>query len=169
MSELSIETGHEPPEIGLRGVHVLLIMLAFFGLMFAVNGVFLYHAITSFPGEDVKKSYLQGLNYNETLEARSAQAARGWQAEAGLSDGELVFRLADQAGAPLSGYPAVAHARRLATNADDLILTLQPGLSGEYRSAVSHLAPGIWRLDIRILDRAAETTLFTARKEVMVE
>ena len=55
----------------LKGWHVLLILMAFFGVMFSVNGVFLYHAITSFPGEDVKKSYVQGLNYNDTLAVRA--------------------------------------------------------------------------------------------------
>ena len=70
----------------LKGWHVLLIMLAFFGVMFSGNGVFLFHAITSFPGEDVKKSYVQGLSFNDTLADRAAQAELGWLAEAGLVD-----------------------------------------------------------------------------------
>ena len=59
----------------LTGWHVFWIMLGFFGLMFTVNGIFLYHAITSFPGEDVKKSYLQGLDYNSTLDAKGSDGA----------------------------------------------------------------------------------------------
>ena len=90
----------------LKGWHVLLIMLGFFGVMFAVNGVFLYHAITSFPGEDVKKSYVQGLNYNQTLSARASQADLGWRAEAGLRDGTIAFRLFD-AEAQLSNHSIV--------------------------------------------------------------
>ncbi|MEO1305623.1 MAG: FixH family protein, partial [Pseudomonadota bacterium] len=89
------QTLSAPSEKTLKGWHVLLIMLGFFGIMFAVNGVFLYHAITSFPGEDIKKSYVQGLNYNDTLAVRAAQAELGWQAEAGLEDQTLVFRLFD--------------------------------------------------------------------------
>ena len=35
---------------GLTGRHVALMLAAFFGLMFAVNGVFVYFALGSFSG-----------------------------------------------------------------------------------------------------------------------
>ena len=61
MTDQTMMADETAPRGKLTGWHVLWIMLGFFGLMFTVNGIFLYHAITSFPGEDVKKSYLQGL------------------------------------------------------------------------------------------------------------
>lgn len=169
MSEAAIIT---PPETGqrkLKGWHVLLIFFAFFGVMFAVNGVFLYHAITSFPGEDVKKSYVQGLNYNQTLEARAAQSVMGWKAEAGLVEGELVFRLQDQDGQPLSGYPVIAELRRLTTDTEDQVLTLLPSLRGEYRADAGTLVSGSWRVQIQVLDQNADTVIFTANKQVIVK
>ena len=56
------------PGFVLKGWHVLLMLVGFFGFMFVVNGIFLWAAITSFPGEDEQKSYMQGLHYNEIAE-----------------------------------------------------------------------------------------------------
>jgi nitrogen fixation protein FixH len=64
----------------LSGRHVLYATLAFFALVTAVNAVFIYFAIRSYPGESEAKSYRQGLRFNETLEARAAQAGLGWRA-----------------------------------------------------------------------------------------
>nr|WP_070958566.1 FixH family protein [Hyphomonas sp. Mor2] len=152
----------------LKGWHVLLIMLGFFGVMFAVNGVFLYHAITSFPGEDVKKSYVQGLNYNDTLAARAAQAELGWTAEAGLQDGELIFRLHDAAGAPLSNYTVIGELRRMATRDADQAIIYSARANGEYVADAGALAPGQWALRINVMDPAAETVLFNVTKTILV-
>ena len=157
------DTGKE-----LKGWHVLLIMLGFFGVMFAVNGLFLYHAITSFPGEDVKKSYVQGLNYNQTLSARASQADLGWRAEAGLQDGKIAFRLFDAEGLPLSNYAVIGELRRRATQDDDTIVTFTAELGGEYSAPIETLASGQWLLRVRVLDPSAETLLFEVEKTLFV-
>ncbi|MCR9077903.1 MAG: FixH family protein [Hyphomonadaceae bacterium] len=152
----------------LKGWHVLLIMLGFFGVMFAVNGVFLYHAITSFPGEDVKKSYVQGLNYNDTLASRAAQAELGWTAEAGLQDDQLIFRLRDAEGAALSNYTVIGELRRTATRDGDQAIIYTAQADGEYVADAGALAPGQWALRINVLDPAAETVLFNVTKTIIV-
>ncbi len=167
-----IEAQMSPTQDGsgreLKGWHVLLIMLGFFGVMFAVNGVFLYHAITSFPGEDVKKSYVQGLNYNNTLATRAAQAELGWTAEAGLQDDQLVFRLRDRDGAPLSNYAVIGELRRLATQDADQAIVYSARTNGEYVADAGALAPGQWALRISVLDKDAETVLFNVTKTILV-
>lgn len=152
----------------LKGWHVLLIMLGFFGVMFAVNGVFLYHAITSFPGEDIKKSYVQGLNYNDTLAQRASQAELGWTAEAGVQSGELIFRLRDAEGAPLSNYAVIGEIRRSATQSADQAIIYQARANGEYVADAGDLAPGQWLLRINVMDPAAETVLFNVHKTILV-
>ncbi len=62
----------------LEGKHVLMILLAFFGVMFAVNGVFVYVALTSFSGVSEKDAYVKGLNYNRAIEENLEQRARNW-------------------------------------------------------------------------------------------
>ncbi len=152
----------------LRGWHVLLIMLGFFGVIFAVNGVFLYHAISSFPGEDVKKSYVQGLNYNQTLAARAAQAELGWRAEAGLQDDTIIFRLHDAEAHPLSDYTVIGELRRRATNDADQILTFRAAPNGEYFAPSGALDRGEWDVRISVLDRGGEAVLFNVDKTLLV-
>lgn len=152
----------------LRGWHVLLIMLGFFGVIFAVNGVFLYHAITSFPGEDVKKSYVQGLNYNQTLASRAAQAELGWRAEAGVRNETIVFRLRDAEAKPLSDYSVIGELRRLATKDADQVLTFRAAPNGEYFASSGKLESGQWDVRISVLDRDGEAVLFNVDKTLLV-
>ncbi|MDJ0921602.1 MAG: FixH family protein [Henriciella sp.] len=152
----------------LKGWHVLLIMLGFFGVIFAVNGVFLYQAITSFPGEDIKKSYVQGLNYNQTLDERAQQMASGWSAQAGLDGSVLVFRLADKDGEALSNYVVVSELRRLATQAGDTALALQAHPNGEYHADTTGLSSGQWQARFTVFDHDAETVRFRANKTIRV-
>ncbi|MEM9939657.1 MAG: FixH family protein [Pseudomonadota bacterium] len=168
MTQIDLYAAQSDDEKKLKGWHVLLIMLAFFGVMFAVNGVFLYHAITSFPGEDVKKSYVQGLNYNQTLDQRMAQSALGWSAEAGLEGETFIFRLSDDEGEALSNYAVFGELRRLATQDEDTALIFDAGLNGEYSASTAALSPGQWQARINVLDRDAETLLFQANKTIRV-
>jgi nitrogen fixation protein FixH len=65
----------------LSGKHVLLMLIAFFGIILAVNIDLVLKAQTTFSGEDVHNAYLQGVDFNETLAKRAEQARLGWQAE----------------------------------------------------------------------------------------
>lgn len=158
----------EKREFELKGWHVLIMLLAFFGVMFAVNGVFLYHAITSFPGEDVKKSYVQGLNYNDTLAVRAQQAELGWRAEAGLKDSTLVFRLQDAQEEPLSNLAVVAEIRHLATENADQVVTLQAQAQGEYLAKGLDLAQGQWLIRFSVYDTEGETLQLNVDKTLIV-
>jgi nitrogen fixation protein FixH len=168
MSHADMSATVDAPERVLKGWHVLLIMLAFFGVMFAVNGVFLYHAITSFPGEDVKKSYVQGLNYNATLADRAVQSELGWTAEAGLADNAVIFRLNDADGQALTGHVVVGELRRLATGREDRSLVFQARGNGDYASDVSALGAGQWRLQVRVYDADRQTLIFQSDKTLIV-
>ena len=165
-AETHLET--TPTGKELKGWHVLLIMLGFFGVMFSVNGVFLFHAITSFPGEDIKKSYVQGLSFNDTLADRAAQAELGWSAEAGLIEDRLVFRLQDAASTPLSNQIVVGELRRLATNQEDRAISFQPRMRGEYVADPGTLAPGQWLLRVNVFDAQGETVLLHVEKTLIV-
>ena len=168
MIKAGTEADFVTSEKKLKGWHVLLIMLGFFGVIFAVNGVFLYHAVTSFPGEDVKKSYVQGINYNQTLAARAAQAELGWRAEAGLQDDTVIFRLSDADAQPLSNYTVIGELRRLATQEADQVLAFRAAPGGEYIAPSGTLEAGQWRLRISVLGRDDETVLFKTDKTLLV-
>ena len=61
---------------GLEGRHVLMALIAFFGVMLIANGIFVYFAVLTFSGGDTPESYRKGLNYNETIAAGASDRAR---------------------------------------------------------------------------------------------
>ena len=65
----------------LTGRHVAIMLAAFFGLMFAVNGVFVYFALGSFSGVSEKDAYKRGLSYNQEIDHHTRQLARNWHSE----------------------------------------------------------------------------------------
>lgn len=156
------------PTFRIRGWHVLAMMLAFFGAVIAVNVVFAVVAVRSFPGEDVRRSYLQGVHYNDTLAQRREQAALGWQATAGFlpsADGavlEVVLR--DRAGAPIDGAIITGEVQRPTTDAADRAIMFEAAGGGRYVAPLGDLGAGRWRLrahaerDTGSLDFEAELT-----------
>lgn len=138
----------------LKGWHVLAILLAFFGLIMGVNGLFVAEALRSFPGEDEAKSYAQGLRYNETLRDRHAQAALGWHAEADFTgDGNQIarvtIRLSASDGKPIKGARIVATLRRPTDARLDRPLRFYEASDGEYAASADALQAGQWALHAR--------------------
>lgn len=152
----------------LKGYHVLLWMMAFFGLMFVVNGYFLFYAITTFPGEDVEKSYLQGLDYNSTLSRRAEQAKLGWTSEIGVVGSTLEIRAFEGSGLMITGKQVDVVVRRLATTADDQILIATETAPGIYTVDVSALPKGEWEIVARVRPAPDSEPVFEARKQVYV-
>jgi|JI10StandDraft_1071094.scaffolds.fasta_scaffold176300_2 nitrogen fixation protein FixH len=152
----------------LKGWHVLLWMIGFFGLMFVVNGFFLFYAITTFPGEDVKKSYAQGLEYNHTLAERAQQAQLGWRAEMGLIGSQLEIRLLDGSGAGVSGYDVEVQVRRLATTSADTVLPAGAQGGGIYLADVAQLAAGQWDVTAKVKHPNQDGTVFEAHKRINI-
>lgn len=119
---------------GLRGVHVLMGLCAFFAVMIAANAVFLFWALKSFPGEQVKNSYVLGLDYNSEVARRREQEKLGWVSEVGLAadkGSRLVVRMLDAAQAPITGL-AVSASVHVAGEARATSFDLAEMSPGEY-------------------------------------
>ncbi|PCJ76350.1 MAG: nitrogen fixation protein FixH [Rhodobacteraceae bacterium] len=70
----------------LTGRKVLMILLAAFGTIFAVNMTLLYQAVNTFPGLEVKNSYVA----SQTFDDRAiAQRALGWVPEVKYANGQM--------------------------------------------------------------------------------
>jgi len=157
----------------ITGRHVLFGVVLFFGVIIAVNAVFLTLAIGSFPGERQKKSYLQGRQYNAVLEERAAQAERGWRAviEGGerlvAADAVLAVRVLDRAGAPVRGLDLAAVIARPATDAASLNVALVHDRNGLYRAALGPIDPGAW--DVVISGADAADRRFEAERRLWAE
>lgn len=137
----------------IRGWHVLAAMLAFFGVIIAVNVAFAIYAVRSFPGEDAPRSYLQGLRYNDTLNERRAQAARGWRASAELLHDQrgaaLEVTLTARDTAAIDGADVSGFLQRPISAQLDRALALEPVGAGRYVAHIGALEPGRWRLRAR--------------------
>ena len=57
----------------LSGRHILGILAGFFGIVFAVNGFFIYRALSTHSGEVASEPYAQGLAYNDRIAAAVRQ------------------------------------------------------------------------------------------------
>jgi nitrogen fixation protein FixH len=155
---------------GLRGRHVLLGLIAFFGLIFLVNGIFAYYAITTFGGGDTSNPYQKGLDYNDRVEEAARDAELGWQAQLtyGTGSGRLIFSLTDRDGHPVSGLHFSGTIGRPATDREDLSAKFSEAERGGY-AAMVRLAPGQWIVQLHSdeLSRAGDP-VFRLKQRVFV-
>ncbi len=129
----------------ITGRHVLLAMLAFFGVIFAVNGTFLYRAIGTYTGVVSNEPYRKGLEYNKRIADEERQQALGWKHNIALSpDGQL--RIAFDGASPqaLAGLSLSGTVGRPSTAAQDVSVILAEGRPGEYLADVGKLGDGNW-------------------------
>lgn len=152
----------------LKGWHVLMIMLGFFSVIFAVNGVFLYHALTTHPGEIVEKSYLQGLNYNDRLDTRALQAERGWTAAMGVEAGTLVVMVADSEGRALSRLGLAATLVPAASNDAAIDVVFMSSGAGAYAADLDGVPTGTYLVDLRGYEGDGGVPVLEARKRLYV-
>jgi nitrogen fixation protein FixH len=153
----------------LKGWHVLVMMLVFFGVTIAVNVAFTIYAIDTFSGEDVSKPYLKGLAYNRTLETRATQAALGWRAtvDAVRDDGgaEISAHIEDRGGKPKNALSVEAVLRRPTDASLDRAVALEPVGGGDYKALLPDLAPGVW--DVIVRAKHGDTAFEAERRVVL--
>jgi len=145
---------------GIDGRQVLLALLAFFGIVFAVNGVLLYQALSTHSGLVAQEPYRKGLQYNERIAASERQAALGWSSElAAETDGRVRVALRDAAGQPLAGLVVTGRLSRPASAGSDRALAFAETSPGQYVVEAGAIAPGAWQIDIEARETAASKPL----------
>ncbi len=82
----------------LTGRHVLLIAVAAFGVIIAVNLVLAITAVGSFPGLEVANSYVASQDFDRE---RKAQEALGWTVTPDYDGTELTLTITDKSGQPV--------------------------------------------------------------------
>jgi nitrogen fixation protein FixH len=143
---------------GIEGRHVLMGLVAFFGVMLVANGLLVYYALGTFSGGDRPDPYRSGLTYNETIAAGERQAALGWQSEIAYDPAaaRLTLRFADKAAEPVSGLRLDGQLTRPATDREDQGLAFTEVSPGVYAAEVA-LGPGRWVLSVEsLLDEGGE-------------
>lgn len=166
---------HAPGGFEIKGWHVLATMIVFFGIIFAVNGVFLYQALSTHTGVISREPYRKGLAYNDRIAFEKAQTARGWTETVALNDARdgLILTLADKHGRPVSGLKIIGLIGRPSTEQLDTSLELIEKTSGTgiYTAAIPKVSEGAWMVDVEgtELNSTGEAPVYRLRKRLWVK
>ncbi|WP_421927660.1 FixH family protein [Neoaquamicrobium sediminum] len=133
---------------GFTGLHMLAIMIAFFGVIIAVNVTMAVTASTSWTGLVVKNTYVASQEFNRKAQEGRAQAALGWAATLAVSDGTVRFTLADADGVMKPMQGGTATFRRPVGDVEDTVVTLAAQPDGSINGPVA-LAEGAWIVEVQ--------------------
>lgn len=140
----------------LTGRHVLAGFVAAFGLIIGVNLVLAWSAVKTFPGLEVKNSYVASQQFDRR---KAAQEGLGWDVRADHADGLLRLAITDQSGAPVEVQALEATVGRATHVYDDQFPDFV--FDGTSYVARADLGDGNW--NIRMVARAQDGTEFTQR------
>jgi nitrogen fixation protein FixH len=143
------------------GRHMLFAMLAFFGVIIAVNFTMAWFASRTFGGTVVDNSYVASQNFNSWLQASRDQQKLGWHPALSLNASRHPVLAVRIDGAAQPGFTATGTAHHPLGRAPDVVLVFDKGADGELISR-SALPPGRWYARITLardgkLMRLAET------------
>jgi nitrogen fixation protein FixH len=159
-------TRHVSPSGTFTGRHMLLIMVAFFAVIIAVNVTMATLAGTSWTGFVVRNSYIASQEFNGKVEAAREQIALGWQADLVIASGDATLTLKDAAGDTIALAEAALVFRSPASEARDRIVELSHSdstMAGGAMAATAWLADGLWVVEIDILTAAGRQWRETRR------
>ena len=122
----------------------------FFGVVFAVNGVLVRAAISTFGGVETASSYKAGLQFEHEVAVAERQDALHWQVSGTLTRngaGEAVLDLTarDANGAPLPGLRADARLAHPADERLDRVIEIRSVAAGVFHGQAA-AQPGQWDL-----------------------
>ncbi|MBL4613872.1 MAG: FixH family protein [Magnetovibrio sp.] len=131
------------------------IFVGAFGIIFTVNGIMAYFAVTTWTGLETKDYFNQGMSYNDVLEQRTQQEALGWTATLTYQSiptaddpraGVLHLRIIDKNEQAINGLTINAIARRPTHEGYDRNLTFTYQDDGSYTSTETLPLAGLWEL-----------------------
>ena len=140
----------------ITGRHVLVGFVAAFGVIIGVNLLLAWNAINTFPGLEVKNSYVASQQFDAR---REAQEALGWTVSADHDVDTLRLSITDPQGTPVEVQSLQATVGRATHVQDDQ----EPAFTfdGTAYTAPVELGEGNWI--IRMVAVAADGTEFTQR------
>ncbi len=153
----------------LTGRHVLLIFLAFFGSIFAVNGWFLYSALSTHTGVVAVEPYRKGLAYNERIAADERQHALGWTDDLSVGrDGRIVLRIASASGEPVRTGVVTGSIGRPATAGYDHALAFSEK-EATFVAEAGTLAEGNWVVEAVVRAAPGQEPIYRLRKRIWLK
>ncbi|WP_411352183.1 FixH family protein [Leisingera aquaemixtae] len=138
------------------GKHALMLFGGAFAVIIGVNIALAVSAVKTFPGLEVKNSYVASQEFDKR---RNAQEALGWSVYASSAGDQVKLEITDADGNPVEVAKLTATLGRATHVQDDQ----QPefAFDGQAYIAPADLGPGNW--NIRMVARAKNGTEFTQR------
>jgi nitrogen fixation protein FixH len=146
----------QPKQRELTGRMVLAITVSAFGVIIAVNVVMAWFAVETFPGLEVRNSYVASQGFNERL---AAQRALGWQSSAEMRDRTLRVEITDAQGRPARVAEFTAILGRPTTEREDMT----PDFVFDGRAWVAQVDVDYGNWDLRLTATAPDGTEFSQR------
>lgn len=155
----------------LTGRSVLVMLLAFFGVIFAVNAYFATVAIGTYTGVVAQEPYRKGLTYNRRIAASLRQDELNWTATVeARRDGLTRLDLSAPDGQPVTGLDVKGVMGRPSTDIADRALTFTETKPGHYETQAAAIEPGNWIVTIAArADAAAAEPVFQLRRRVWLK
>jgi nitrogen fixation protein FixH len=152
----------------LTGRAVLLWLVGFFVVVFAVNGVLVQAAISTFGGVETLSSYKAGQQFEQEAGLARRQDALHWQVTGALARdraGEAVLDVTarDDKGAALKGLTADARLTHPADDRLDHVIAVHAVADGVFHGA-AQAQPGQWELIIDLY--RGDQRVFRSRSRV---
>jgi nitrogen fixation protein FixH len=130
----------------LTGWHALAIFGGCFAVIISVNLVLAYSAVKTFPGLEVKNSYVASQEFDVR---RAEQEALGWNVYAEAKGGLLILSIKDDQGKPVQAGSLDAVLGRATHVQDDR--TPEFAFDGRAYVARETLAPGNWNIRMKAM------------------
>lgn len=146
----------------ITGRKFFLIFAGAFAVIISVNLALAVSAVRTFPGLEVKNSYVASQNWDNE---RAAQLALGWDVTAVVQDGVLAVSITDQNGAPVEVQSIEGLFGRATNVRDDQTPAFV--FNGETYNAAVETSDGNWNL--RMVAVAPDGTEFRQRVVVLVD
>jgi nitrogen fixation protein FixH len=155
----------------LTGRMVLLMLVAFFGVVIGVNLVMMRLAIQTLPGTEVDSAYSASLAYEKEIVAARDQNQRNWKVDAhversGQGGAMLQVEARDNNGRPMTGLKFQGRFERPTDRRADFPVTLAEVGIGIYRGSALAIAPGQW--DLVLEGVAAGQRMFLSKNRVLL-
>jgi nitrogen fixation protein FixH len=144
----------------VKGWHVFGIFALAFGVIISVNLTLAFNAVRTFPGLEVKNSYVASQSFDAD---RAAQEALNWDVAAHLEDSELVLSVRQDGYAVQPVIESAVFGRATMVAADQTPAFIFDG--SDFRATVN-AGTGNWNLRLRM--RAVDGTIFQQRVIVKV-
>ena len=130
------------------GRHAAIIFVGAFTVIIGVNIALAVNAVRTFPGLEVKNSYVASQEFNDR---KAAQEALGWTVAADAGDGFVRIRITDDQGLPVHVASLDATVGRATQIKDDV----HPEFNFDGRAYIASvdLGPGNWNIRMKAVAR----------------